>query len=115
MLATEQFKLLLETKHLCQRVSINPTERIAALCAEFAYTDQPMRVPKYLTELPTATLTLGGGKAMTIPGDESFGEVISSPAIDVVKNHTFGSAYLLFQVVMVVFTVMMLAFSTKGG
>jgi hypothetical protein len=30
-------------------------------------------------------------------------------------NHTFGVAYLQFQVVMVAFTVMMVAFSAKGG
>jgi hypothetical protein len=30
-------------------------------------------------------------------------------------NHTFGVAYLLFQVVMVAFGVMMVAFPAKGG
>jgi hypothetical protein len=80
-LATEQLKLLLETKHLYQRVSIDPTERIAALCADFVYTDQPARVPKYLAELATATLTLGAEKAIPIHRDGSLGEGTSSPAI----------------------------------
>lgn len=88
-LATEQLKLLLETKHLYQRVSFDPTDRIAVLCADFVYTDQPSRVSKYLAELATATLMLGSGKAMTIPRDGSLGEEISSPAIDFVNVKMF--------------------------
>jgi hypothetical protein len=91
-MATEQLKLLLETKHLYQRVSIDPTERIAALCADFVYTDQPSRVSKYLAELATTTLALGSGKAVTIPGDGSIGQEISSPAIGFVNVKMFCSA-----------------------
>jgi hypothetical protein len=82
-LATEQLKFLLETKHLYQRVSIDPTERIAAVCADFVYTDQPSRVPKYLAELATATLALGSGQAAKplLPhGCETSQGVRSAPA-----------------------------------
>ncbi len=90
-LATEQLKVLLETKHLYQRVSFDPTEKIAALCAEFSYTDQPARVPDYLEGLPKAKLVLGDGKSAVIYPSGGYGETLSTPGINISNVKMFCS------------------------